>query len=88
MDQIKKKRKLKKKDIRSGRTLALLTELGFYDGGKPVSVKTKTKVEKKETNESKKDEDIVSKLKDLKELFEAGSLTEEEFDKAKKKLLN
>ena len=84
----KKKRKLKKKDIRAGRTLALLTELGFYDGGNSGSVKAKTKIEKKESNKSKKEEDIVSKLKDLKELFEAGSLTEEEFAKAKKKLLN
>ena len=29
----KKKRKLKRKDIKNGKTIALLTELGFYDGG-------------------------------------------------------
>ena len=29
----KKKRRLKKKDIRAGKTLQILQELGFYDGG-------------------------------------------------------
>jgi hypothetical protein len=33
-------------------------------------------------------EDIVQKLKDLKELLDAGVITSEEFKKAKKKLLN
>jgi predicted Zn-dependent peptidase len=44
----------------------------------------KPKITKK-TNSS---DDIVSKLKDLKELLESGVLTDEEFEKAKKKLLN
>ena len=38
--------------------------------------------------ESLEDKDIVQKLKDLKELFDSGVLTKEEFEKAKKKLLN
>ena len=32
--------------------------------------------------------DIVQQIKDLKELYDSGSLTKEEFEKAKKKLLN
>ena len=34
------------------------------------------------------DKDIVKQIKDLKELYDSGALTKEEFDKAKKKLLN
>jgi hypothetical protein len=34
------------------------------------------------------DKDIVKKLKDLKDLLDSGVLTNEEFEKAKKKLLN
>ena len=33
-------------------------------------------------------DDLVKQLKDLNELYESGVLTEEEFSKAKKKLLN
>ena len=45
----------------------------------------KPKITKKITQS---DNDIVSKLKDLKELLDSGVLTKEEFEKAKKKLLN
>ena len=45
----------------------------------------KSKITKKITQS---DNDIVSKLKDLKELLDSGVLTKEEFEKAKKKLLN
>ena len=37
---------------------------------------------------TKSDADIVSILKDLKDLLDLGVLTKEEFEKAKKKLLN
>ena len=39
---------------------------------------------------SKKTEskDIIKQIKDLKELFDSGAITKEEFDKAKKVLLN
>ena len=85
----KKKRRLKKKDIKAGKTVALLTELGFYDNNASSSTKTPKKVEKKETKKnSVNDKDIVQKLKDLKELLDSGVLTDEEFEKAKKKLLN
>ena len=85
----KKKRRLKKKDIKAGKTIALLTELGFYDNNASSSINTPKKVEKKETKKnSVNDKDIVQKLKDLKELLDSGVLSNEEFEKAKKKLLN
>ena len=85
----KKKRRLKRKDIKAGKTIALLTELNFYDGNKSLSTIT-PKVKKKTvtTQESLNDKDIVKKLKDLKELLDSGVLTKEEFEKAKKKILN
>ena len=49
------------------------------------SLLKKSKITKKITQSN---DDIVSKLKDLKELFDSGVLTKEEFEKAKKKLLN
>ena len=49
------------------------------------SLLKKPKITKKETQF---DNDIVSKLKDLKDLLDSGVLTKEEFEKAKKKLLN
>ena len=85
----KKKRRLKKKDIKAGKTIALLTELGFYDNNVSSSTNTPKMVEKKETKKNfVNDKDIVQKLKDLKELLDSGVLSNEEFEKAKKKLLN
>jgi len=69
-----------------------LKELGFYgqqalkkEEKKKEPKKKKKKKPKKKTNEN---EDIVKKLKDLKELYDSGVLTKDEFEKAKKKLLN
>ena len=88
----KKKRRLKKKDIKAGKTIALLTELGFYDSSvsssKIIKPKITKKTEKKKETKKVQNEDIVQKLKDLKELLDAGVITSEEFKKAKKKLLN
>ena len=87
----KKKRKLKRKDIKKGKTLQILQELGFYDGGiKKSKIKA---IEKSETTINKKittnsDPDIVKKIKELNKLYKEGVLTKEEFEKAKKKLLN
>ena len=76
---------------------AKLTKLGFYNNDfldttttpKITKKKETKKVEKKITKKiTKSDSDIVSKLKDLKELLDSGVLTKEEFEKAKKKLLN
>ncbi len=85
----KKKRKLKFRDIRAGKTLALLNELGFYDGGSTEITKSEPqKIKKKVEKSTNNNEDIVKKLKDLKDLFDNGALTEEEYKKAKKKILN
>jgi hypothetical protein len=72
---------------------AKLTELGFLGGSTSKKIEKEKKAEKKkepkkEVKKSKNDEDIVEKIKDLKELLDTGALTEEEFVKAKKKLLN
>ena len=87
----RKKRRLKKKDIIAGKTIALLTELGFFDNKTSSSTSTPKEVEKKETKikkESEADKDIVKQLKELKKLLDSGVLSKEEFEKAKKKLLN
>ena len=41
-----------------------------------------------ETSLTDNSSDIVKQLKDLKELYDSGALTKEEFEKAKKKILN
>ena len=98
----KKRRKLKKKEIMAGKTFQILQELGFYDGGITKTKKIEKKKEKKKKKpkitkkkETKKkiegtndDNDVVQQIKDLKELYDSGVLTEEEFTKAKKKLLD
>ena len=84
-----KSRILKRKDIKVGKTIAKLTELGFYDGGTLAEPKKKSNnVKKNNFDKDNIDGDIVSKLKDLKNLFDSGALTKEEYSKAKKKLLN
>ena len=55
---------------------------------KDISKSKITKKKKKETKKvTKKSPDLINKLKDLKELRDNGVLTDEEFVKAKKKLL-
>ena len=83
----KKKRRLKKKDIKAGKTIARLTELGFYDPETSNKLSETNKKEKKNA-EKAKEGNIVQKLKELKEMLDGGIITEEEFIKAKKKLLN
>ena len=58
-----------------------LTELGFLGN------KTQ-KIEKKEASQTKGDGDITKQLTNLIEMYESGTITEEEFKKAKKKLLD
>ena len=81
---------IKKKQVQQGMLPQILKELGFYDGGATQTEKIekkKKKIEKK-TTEKSSDDNIVIKLKELKELFDSGALTEEEYKKAKEKLLN
>jgi len=93
----KKGTRIKKKEARNGMVSIKLKELGFYDGGitqtkkikkKKVEKKKKPKITKKKEPKKKMNDDLVQQLKDLKELYDSGVLTEEEFIKAKKKLLN
>ena len=85
----KKGTRIKKKEARNGMVSIKLKELGFYDGGITKTKKIeKKKVEKKKEPKKKMNDDLVKQLKDLNELYESGVLTEEEFNKAKKKLLN
>ena len=63
---------------------AKLTELGFLGGSSSTSTTTTPKITKKKSQST----DIVSQLKDLKDLLDSGVLTNEEFENAKKKLLN
>ena len=75
-------------------------ETGFVDNSKKITGeeisastntntnKKKPKITKKESPEKKDTGDVVTKLKELNELYKTGVLSKEEFDKAKKKLLN
>lgn len=63
---------------------AKLTELGFLGGDISTSNTITPKITKK--NENK--EDVVKQLKDLKNLLDSGVITNDEFEKAKKKILN
>ena len=62
---------------------AKLTKLGFYNNNST----TTQKKEKKELIVSSEDKTIVEQLKDLSNLFKSGVITEEEFKKAKDRLL-
>mgnify|MGYP001256061967 CR=1 FL=1 len=64
---------------------AKLTSLGFLGG----TTSTTTKVEKKkETKDTSSSSNLTEELKELNKLYKEGVLTKEEFEKAKKKLLN
>ena len=94
--------KIKKKDLKSPYQVAkIIQDAGLYDGDitKLAGIDVNTgKIDeeiditgqKKDQNFNKKSQetDIVKQLEDLKELYESGTLTKKEFDKAKKKLLS
>ena len=63
-----------------------LTQLGFV--GYESIDKKEEKPQKTVMKGTIEDKDIVKKIKELSDLFKAGVLTQEEFTKAKKKLLN
>tara|TARA_B100001989_G_scaffold136677_1_gene96775 strand:- start:2108 stop:2776 length:669 start_codon:yes stop_codon:yes gene_type:complete len=97
-----KKMKIKKKDMKSPYVIAKkLQEAGFFDGDieslSGINMKTgridnnikitgedKSKVVEDTSSES----DIVKELTNLKLLLDSGSITKEEFDIAKKKILD
>lgn len=72
--------------------LAKLTDLGFYgntsSSSTTINKNKKKKIEIKKTPKNDDNKDIVKQLKDLKEMYDNGALTKEEYEKAKKKLLN
>ncbi len=87
----KKRRKLKRKEIKAGKTKAILQELGFYNpdysqsssasSSDNSSIKSKEKPKKNNKN-------IVEELNNLNDLYKSGAISLEEFEKAKKLLLN
>lgn len=72
-----------------------LEEFGFLGNKKTSNDKDnlkkkeiKPKITKKDSTKKKDTGDVVGKLKELNELYKSGVLSKEEFDKAKKKVLN
>ena len=92
----KKRRKLKRKEIRAGKTKAILQELGFYNPAYSQSSVTSSSDNPNSDNSSsntkekpkKNNQNIVEDLKELNDLYKSGVISLEEFEKAKKKLLN
>ena len=64
-----------------------LEKLGFYDGGNTQTEKIEKK-ETSQTNDTNDTNDITKQLTNLIEMYESGTITKEEFKKAKKKLLD
>ena len=93
---------IKKKDLKSPYVVAKkIKDAGFYDGelSELVGIDIQTGQENKDikitgekkdkdNNDKKKSTDIVQELETLTKLYENGSLSKEEFDKAKNKLFN
>ena len=75
----KKKKARFKSQMSSSEIRDKLKELGFIEDGN-----SSTPIKKKKSE----DKDIIAKLKDLKKLLDDGILSKEEFEKAKKKILN
>ena len=92
----KKRRKLKRKEIRAGKTKAILQELGFYNPAYSQSSVTSSSDNSNSDNSSsntkekskKNNQNVVEDLKELNDLYKSGVISLEEFEKAKKKLLN
>ena len=93
--------KIKKKDLKSPYVVAKkIQDGGFYDGdisklagidittGQISDDTTITGAKESTTTQSNNNNDIVKELETLTKLYESGTLTKEEFDKAKNKLLN
>ena len=94
--------KIKKSDLKSPYKVAkIIQDAGFYDGDinelaginastgqvdKTIKITGENKSNKK--SNSSNSTDIVKELETLTSLYESGSLSKEEFDKAKNKLLN
>ena len=95
------KLRIKSKDLKSPYVVAKkIQDAGFYDGelsklagidietGQANEESNLTGKKKNSTNSIKESTNIVEELETLTKLYENGSLSKEEFDKAKNKLLN
>ena len=93
--------KIKRKDLKSPYVVAKkIQDGGFYDGdiSKLAGIEITTGQISEDTNitgakeitttQTNNNNDIVKELETLTKLYESGTLTKEEFDKAKNKLLN
>ena len=70
--------------------MQILQELGFYDGGITQSTSKVASSEKIDNNQEATglSSELINDLRALKELYDEGVLTKEEFEKAKKAILN
>ena len=78
-------------DASSDNTLQILEELGFYNPAYSQSSGTSTlnnSSAKSEEKPKKNNQNVVEDLKELNDLYKSGVISLEEFEKAKKKLLN
>ena len=82
----KKRRRLKKSEIKAGKTFSILKELNFYKGESQNPNSNKNTSSNNNSNTS--NSEIVEQIKSLKKLYDDGVLSKEEFEKAKKKILN
>ena len=62
--------------------------MGFLGGNTSSTTTTTPKTSKKVEKKESEDMDVVAQLKDLKKLLDDGVISKEEFEKAKKKILN
>ena len=82
----KKRRRLKKSEIKAGKTFSILKELDFYKGESHNLNSNKNTSSNNNSNTS--NSELVEQIKSLKKLYDDGVLSKEEFEKAKKKILN
>ena len=87
-----------KKQLKDPSSVAkIIQDLGFYDGDifdlagidmQTGQIDTSTKITGTSIEKNTEKKSITTELKELKKLYDEGVLTKEEFEKAKKKLLN
>jgi len=85
----KKRRRLLKSEIKAGKTFAILKELEFYSGNVKQNLENNiNNNSSSSSNSNLSNNELVEQIKSLKKLFDDGVLSKEEFEKAKKKILN
>ena len=84
----KKRRRIKKSEIKAGKTFLILKELDFYKVENQNLNKNKIQNMSSNNNSKTSNSELVEQIKSLKKLYDDGVLSKEEFQKAKKKILN